>query len=192
VTSLRTGLTTTFDTRTPTADGFTIAISNLNSLYSYSATSNFNGGLAVVDTSTGIVTVSNITTGTPSRVTVTTNRSGYAPVSALSETVTSIPSAVATLSALTINGTNVLPPNSSVTVAYNVTSVSPVVTTTNAFATWTVESNTGLSTGTHRILITVRSQDTFHIETYTATVIVDSQLHQRQHLLVAGEAGAGE
>ena len=174
VTSLRAGLLTTFDTKTPTADGFTIAITNLNNLYSYSATSNFSGGLAVVDTSTGLVTVSNITTGTASRVTVTTSRSGYAPVSALSDTVTSIASAVATLSALTINGTNVLPPNSSVTVAYNVTSVSPVVTPTNAFATWTVESNTGLVTGSNRILITVTSQDTFHIETYTVTVVVAS------------------
>jgi alpha-tubulin suppressor-like RCC1 family protein len=174
VTSLRAGLLTIFDTRTPTASGFTIAITNVNNLYSYSATSNFNGGLAVVDTSTGIVTVTNITTGTPSRVTVTTNRSGYAPVSSLSETVTSIPSSVATLSALTINGTNVLPANSSVTVAYNVTSVSPVVTPTNAFATWTVESNTGLVTGSNRLLITVTSQDTSNRETYTATVIVAS------------------
>ena len=174
VTSLRAGLLTTFDTKTPTADGFTIAITNVNNLYSYSATSSLNGGLAVVDTTTGIVTVSNITTGTPSRVTVTTNRSGYAPVSALSDTVTSIPSAVATLSALTINGTNVLPTNSSVTVAYNVSSVSPVVTPTNAFATWTVESNTGLVAGSNRILITVRSQDTLHIETYTVTVVVAS------------------
>lgn len=174
ITSLLAGLVTTFDTRTPTADGFTIAISNVNNLYSYSATSNFNGGLAVVDTSTGIVTVTNITTGTPSRVTVTTNRSGYAPVSALSETVTSIPSAIATLSALTINGTNVLPPNSSVTVGNGVTSVSPVVTPTNAFATWVIESATGLVTGSNRILITVTSQNGLNIETYTATVIVSN------------------
>ena len=174
ITSLLAGLLTTFDTRTPTADGFRIAISNLNNLYSYSAVSNFNGGLASIDTATGIVTVSNITTGTPSRVTVTTSRSGYAPVSALSETVTSIPSGVATLSALTINGTNVLPRNSSVTVGNGVTSVTPVVTPTNAFATWVIESATGLVTGSNMILITVTSQNGLNIETYTVTVVVSN------------------
>ncbi len=174
ITSLLAGLLTTFDTRTPTADGFRISISNLNNLYSYSAVSNFNGGLASIDTATGIVTVSNITTGTPSRVTVTTSRSGYAPVSALSETVTSIPSGVATLSALTINGTNVLPRNSSVTVGNGVTSVTPVVTPTSAFATWVIESATGLVTGSNMILITVTSQNGLNIETYTVTVVVSN------------------
>lgn len=95
ITSLRAGLLSTFDTSTRTADGFTIAVTNIDNLYSYTATSNFNGGVAVIDTATGIVTVSNIPSGTPSRVTVTTSRIGYASVSALSESVTSLPSAVA-------------------------------------------------------------------------------------------------
>lgn len=172
--SLKAGLITTFDTKTPTADGFTIQITNINNLYSYSVSSTFNGGLATIDTTTGLVTATNISTGTPSRIRVTTSRSGYANVITLSDTVTSIPSAVATLSALTINGTNVLPQNSSVTVGNGVTSVSPVVTPTNAFATWVIESATGLVTGSNLILITVTSQDQQHIETYTVTVVVSS------------------
>jgi hypothetical protein len=69
-------LNPTFANITPTADGFTAQMSNFSAAYSYVAA--VAGGTATVSAS-GLVRVTGINPETNSVVTVTTQRSGYAP-----------------------------------------------------------------------------------------------------------------
>jgi len=81
------GLTPTFGTPTPTADGFTVQISNYSGSYAWTGIATA-GGTAVVS-GTGIVTVSGVAGGTASTLTITTTRTGYT-VGAASVSATSI------------------------------------------------------------------------------------------------------
>jgi hypothetical protein len=171
LTSLKAGKIATFDTTTATIDGFRIAITNFDNVYGWTATSSHPGGTAVIDAD-GLVTVTNVTTGTPSTVTVTTTRTGHANTPSTSPSVTSLPSGVATLSVFTINGTNVLAAGSQVSVSNGTSTVTVVATPTSQFATVVVSGATGLATGANTVRVVVRSQDLNRYETYTATVNV--------------------
>ena len=171
LTSLKAGKIATFDTTTATIDGFRIAITNFDNVYDWTATSSHPGGTAVIDAD-GLVTVSNVTTGTPSTVTVTTTRTGHANTPSTSPSVTSLPSGVATLSVFTINGTSVLAAGSQISVSNGTSTVTVVATPTSQFATVVVTGATGLATGANTVRVIVRSQDLNRYETYTATVNV--------------------
>jgi subtilisin family serine protease len=171
LTSLKAGKIAIFDTTTATLDGFTIAISNHDNVYGWTAASSHPGGTAVIDAN-GLVTISNVTTGTPSTVTVTTTRAGYANTPSTSASVTSLPSSVASLRVFTINGSNALPVSSQVNVASGTSTVTVVATPTSQFATVVVTGATGLVLGANTVRVVVRSQDLNQYETYTATVNV--------------------
>jgi len=80
-------LTPTFGTPIPTADGFTVQISNYSALHTWSGTA--TGGGTVVISSTGLVTVRGVATSTASTATITTTRTGYTGGTAsISDTLT--------------------------------------------------------------------------------------------------------
>jgi len=80
-------LTPTFGTPTPTADGFTVWISNYSDLYTWSGTATGSG--TVVVSGTGFVTVRGVAAGTASTATITTTRTGYTGGTAIiSDTLT--------------------------------------------------------------------------------------------------------
>jgi len=64
----------TFDTPTPTADGFTVQVSNYDAAYTWAVTTTV--GSATIS-NTGLVTVTGLTPGQSATVTVTTTRRGY-------------------------------------------------------------------------------------------------------------------
>jgi outer membrane protein OmpA-like peptidoglycan-associated protein len=86
-------LTPTFGTPTPTADGFTVQISNFSNAYNWAGSATAGG--SVVISGTGLVTVSGVAANAVSIATITTARSGYAGgtanVSATSTTGTTSP-----------------------------------------------------------------------------------------------------
>jgi uncharacterized repeat protein (TIGR02543 family) len=67
--------TPSFSSPTPTADGFTVSVTNYDSNFTYSLTLT-NGASAAIDAN-GLITVSSLTAGSSSALTVTTSRSGY-------------------------------------------------------------------------------------------------------------------
>ena len=69
-------LNPTFGTPTPTADGFTVQISNYSANYSWAGTATASGSVAISDT--GFVTVTGVAPGTSSTATITTTRTSYA------------------------------------------------------------------------------------------------------------------
>lgn len=85
--SLEAALTPAFGTPTRTADGYTVAITNFaaDDAFTWSIGS-ATAGVADLDQSSGVVTVTTLAAGTPSTVTVTTSREDYvggsAPVTA--------------------------------------------------------------------------------------------------------------
>ena len=90
-----TALTPTFGIPTPTSDGFTVQISNYDPNYIWAGTDSVSGVVSI--SSTGLITVTGLNPGTPSTVTVTTSRTGYAQGSATTPSVTTMPVAQATL-----------------------------------------------------------------------------------------------
>jgi hypothetical protein len=82
------GLTPQFGTAKSTSDGFTLQITNYNSLFTWSGSSSAGGSVSI--DGSGLITVTNISTGISSTVTVGTSRSGYASSSATSSPVQTI------------------------------------------------------------------------------------------------------
>ena len=74
-TSLAAALTPTFGTPTSTADGFTVVITNYNSDYTWAGTATVSGSVAI-NSSTGLVTVTNVAPGVSSILTITTTQTG--------------------------------------------------------------------------------------------------------------------
>ena len=74
-TSLLAANTPAFDTPTPTADGFTVQITNYNGAFNYGGTATANGTVAI--STTGLVTVSGVSPNTSSTATITTTQTGY-------------------------------------------------------------------------------------------------------------------
>ena len=70
----------TFGATTPTADGFTVQISNYDSSYTWAGTATASGTVAI--SGSGLVTVTGVAAGTSSTATITTTRAGYAGGSA--------------------------------------------------------------------------------------------------------------
>jgi hypothetical protein len=79
-TSLLAANTPVFGTPTPTADGFTVQISNYDSNFTYAGNATASGTVAI--SNTGLVTVSGVAVNTSSTATITTTRTGYASGSA--------------------------------------------------------------------------------------------------------------
>jgi hypothetical protein len=79
----------TFGAPTATADGFTVQITNYDAAYTWAGTATASGSVAI--NGAGLVTVTGVASSTPSTLTVTTTRTGYATGSA---TVTQTSAAV--------------------------------------------------------------------------------------------------
>ena len=88
-TYLGNALNPTFETTTPTADGFQLQLTNFDSSFTWSATSSLQGGSATISAS-GLITVIGINPGIGSTVTVTTTRTGYDTGTATSSSIRSI------------------------------------------------------------------------------------------------------
>jgi uncharacterized repeat protein (TIGR02543 family) len=88
VTTLAAALTPTFGTPTPTADGYTVSITNYSSDYTWAGTATASGIVSV--SGTGLVTVTGVAAGTSSTATITSTRINYTGGSA-TVTGTSIP-----------------------------------------------------------------------------------------------------
>ena len=69
------GLTPTFDTATPTADGFTVQITNYDATYTWTGTATASGSVSI--SNTGLVTVTGVAPSTSSTATITTSRADY-------------------------------------------------------------------------------------------------------------------
>jgi hypothetical protein len=69
------GLTPTFDTATPTADGFTVQITNYDAAYTWTGTATASGSVSI--SNTGLVTVTGVAPSTSSTATITTSRADY-------------------------------------------------------------------------------------------------------------------
>ena len=80
VTTLAAALTPTLGTPTPTADGFTVSITNFSANYTWAGTATASG-IVTVDSS-GLVTVTGVAAGTSSTATITTTRTNYTAGSA--------------------------------------------------------------------------------------------------------------
>ncbi len=75
--SLQAALNPTFGPTTSTADGFTVQITNYDALFTYGGTATANGIVSI--NGTGLVTVTNVASGTSSTATIITTRTGYNP-----------------------------------------------------------------------------------------------------------------
>ncbi len=69
------GLTPTFDTATPTSDGFTVQVTNYDAAYTWAGTATASGSVSISDT--GLVTVTGVAPSTSSTATITTSRADY-------------------------------------------------------------------------------------------------------------------
>jgi uncharacterized repeat protein (TIGR02543 family) len=86
-----------FGTPTRTASGFTLPITNYETLTSWSATNSL-GGQASINSSTGLITVTGINPGTASTVTVSATRTGYATATETSTAISSLTGAAKSFS----------------------------------------------------------------------------------------------
>ena len=106
------GLTPTFDTATPTADGFTVQITNYDAAYTWAGTATASGSVSI--SGTGLVTVTGVAPSTSSTATITTSRADYSDrsgtVSGTSSTGTALTptfgSTTATTDGFTVSITN--------------------------------------------------------------------------------------
>ena len=73
-------LTPTFDTTTPTANGFTVQISNYDGNFTWTGTATASGSVSI--SNTGLVTVTGVGPSTSSTATITSSRTGYSDRSA--------------------------------------------------------------------------------------------------------------
>ena len=73
-------LTPTFDTTTPTANGFTVQISNYDGNFTWTGTATASGSVSI--SNTGLVTVTGVGPSTSSTATITSSRTGYSNRSA--------------------------------------------------------------------------------------------------------------
>jgi hypothetical protein len=96
-------LVPTFGAPTATADGFTVQITNYDAAYTWAGTATASGSVAI--NGAGLVTVTGVASSTPSTLTVTTTRTGYATGSA---TVTQTSAAVTCATGGGATGTCVL------------------------------------------------------------------------------------
>jgi uncharacterized repeat protein (TIGR02543 family) len=108
----------TFGAPTSTVDGFTLPITNYETLTTWSITHSLNKTFSI-NPSTGLITVSGVTSGTASRVTVVTTRTGYETGTATSDSI------------------------SSATLATQPTDVSATTAARSARVTWSAPASTG-------------------------------------------------
>ena len=94
-TSLLAGIAPTFGTYTPTADGFTVVITNYNTGYTWGGS--VAGGAVSFSgtTGNGLATITGIAPNTAAVATITLDRSGYATGSAITSTITALKLALA-------------------------------------------------------------------------------------------------
>ena len=75
-TTLKAALTASFGSATPTSDGFSFIISNVDASFNWAGTAT-NGGLVAIS-NTGLVTVTGVAPNTSSTVTITATKAGFA------------------------------------------------------------------------------------------------------------------
>ena len=179
-----------FDSATPTANGFTLQITNWDPAFTWSGISSLSGSVTI--SSSGLITVTGISPGTFSTVTIQTLRTGFDSGSATSSSIKSVngtsltptfDTATSTSNGLTLqiknydsaftwSGTNSLGKTTSIsnTGLITVTGVNPGV-----FSTVTIQTTrTGFETGT-AVSSSIKSingsalNPTFSTETGTAT-----------------------
>jgi hypothetical protein len=94
-TSLLAGIAPTFGTYTPTADGFTVVITNYNTGYTWGGS--VAGGAVSFSgtTGNGLATITGIAPNTAAVATITLDRSGYATGSSITSTITTLKLALA-------------------------------------------------------------------------------------------------
>lgn len=93
--ALNAALTPTFGTYTPTADGFTVVITNYDVAYTWSGTATRSGTVAITGTNgNGLATITGVAANTASVATINTARSGYNNGSAATASTTSLRSAL--------------------------------------------------------------------------------------------------
>ena len=134
-------LTPRFSTAKATANGFTVTVTNFSRAYSWSLSA--TSGDAVINTSTGVITVSGLTSGAAATVTVTATRTGYATgsstVSASALSVYSISTANASPSSANVIVGYTRGPQTRVTlVRAGGTGANPSVTISVSAGTWKV------------------------------------------------------
>lgn len=84
-------LTPSFGTYTPTSDGFTVAITNYDTAYTWAGTATRSGTVAITGTNgNGLATITGVAANTASVATITTTRSGYSSGSAATSSTTSL------------------------------------------------------------------------------------------------------
>jgi uncharacterized repeat protein (TIGR02543 family) len=185
-------LTPTFGTPTPTANGFTVQITNYSNLYTWDGSATASGSVSI--SGTGLVTVTGVAAATSSTATITTTRAGYTSGSATVSGTSA--SNVATLSSLTISAGTLSPSFVSSITAYTASvlsdtstvTVTPTITQANAtiqvrvnsgsYASVTSGSASGslaLNSGSNSINVLVTAQDGT-TSTYTVTVTKASAL----------------
>ena len=87
--------TPAFGTATPTADGFTLQISNYETATSWTVTNSL-GKSAAINVNSGLITITGVSPGTASTVTVQTTRLGYETGTATSSSISSVTGAAKT------------------------------------------------------------------------------------------------
>ena len=183
VTIVGAALTPSFGSATPTADGFTFQITNYDSNFTWIPSLSLSATISI--SGTGFVTVSGVSPGTLSRATISTSRTNYGSGSAFIE-ATSIASANANLSALTLSIGTLSPTFASATtsytaaVTYSNSTIRVTPTQAQANATITVNGTSvtsgsasnsiNLNLGSNTITIVVTAQDGTTSKTYTVTV----------------------
>jgi hypothetical protein len=110
--------TPTFGEATATADGFTLPITNYETATTWSVTNSL-GKSAAINSATGLITVTGVSSGTASRVTVVTTRTGYETGTATSDAI------------------------SSATLATQPTNVAATTAARSARVTWSAPASTG-------------------------------------------------
>ena len=93
--ALQAALTPEFGTYTRTADGFTVAITNYNTSYTWAGTATNGGSVAFSGTNgNGLATITGVPPNTASTVTITTTRTDYNSGTATTTSTTSLNSAL--------------------------------------------------------------------------------------------------
>ena len=172
-TSLLAGLTPTFNfgSVTNTSDGFTVQITNYNTLYTWAGTAGSGGTVVVTGSgSSGLATVTGLAPGTGSTMIITTTRTGYAAATAniftysLNAALTpTFGSTTATATGFTVQITNY---SSSYTWAGTATASGTVVVSGTGLVTVTGVAAATSSTAT---ITTTRTGYTGGTNTVTAT-----------------------
>ena len=171
--ALNPALTPTFGTYTPTADGFTVVITNYDTAYTWTGTATRSGTVAISGTNgNGLATIIGVAANTASVATITTSRSGYNNGSAESASTTSLRAAlVSTFSTTTqqFGGFSFNVTNYSASFSYSYSSTAGTVTAGNATGANLPITVTGLANGQSATVTVTTTRSGYATGTATRT-----------------------